>query len=127
MEPMQTHLSIPSPKAILDKALEVLGIGKIEPPKEGSSPLPPASVSAEAMPKRPLGRTGERVSIIGLGGAHIGKQKDESESIRIIRTAIDWGVTFLDNCWDYNDGQSEARMGKAMDARRRRRAALRRR
>jgi predicted aldo/keto reductase-like oxidoreductase len=67
-----------------------------------------------AMPMRTLGRTGEKVSAIGLGGFHIGTQKDEQESIRIIRSAIDGGITFLDNCWDYNDGQSELRMGKAL-------------
>ena len=47
------------------------------------------------------------MSLVGLGGYHIGTQKDENESIRIVRTAIDHGVTFLDNCWDYNDGKSE--------------------
>src|SRR5437762_10923576 len=66
------------------------------------------------MPYRTLGPTGEKVSAIGLGGFHIGKQKDEQESIRIIRKAIDNGITFLDNSWDYNDGQSEIRMGKAL-------------
>ncbi len=65
------------------------------------------------VPKRTLGRTGEKVSIIGLGGYHLGVP-DEPESIRIIRTALDSGVNFLDNCWDYNDGQSEIRMGKAL-------------
>jgi predicted aldo/keto reductase-like oxidoreductase len=67
-----------------------------------------------AMPYRTLGRTGERVSLVGLGGYHLGKQADEQESIRIIRTAIDQGITFMDNCWDYNDGASEIRMGKAL-------------
>jgi predicted aldo/keto reductase-like oxidoreductase len=66
------------------------------------------------MQYRTLGRTGERVSILGLGGFHIGHQKDETESIRIIRTAIDNGINFMDNCWDYNSGQSEIRMGKAL-------------
>ena len=66
------------------------------------------------MPRRTLGRTGEKVSMMGLGGSHIGRQKDEQESIRIIRTAIDNGVNFLDNCWDYNGGESEVRMGKAL-------------
>ena len=51
---------------------------------------------------------------MGLGGYHLGKQADEQESIRIIRTAIDDGVNFMDNCWDYNDGASESRMGKAL-------------
>src|ERR1017187_8058109 len=63
---------------------------------------------------RRLGRTGEKVSAIGLGGYHIGTQKDEQEGIRLIRTAIDRGITFMDNCWDYHDGGSEVRMGKAL-------------
>ena len=64
---------------------------------------------------RTLGRTGEKVSAIGLGGYHIGDPKvTESDSISIIRKAIDNGINFLDNCWDYNDGQSEIRMGKAL-------------
>ena len=63
---------------------------------------------------RPLGRTGERVSILGLGGHHIGRQKDPQESVRLIRAAIDRGITFMDNCWDYNDGDSEVRMGNAL-------------
>src|SRR5215469_6326130 len=67
-----------------------------------------------AIPYRTLGRTGEKVSIIGLGGYHIGIASDERESIRIIRAALDDGVNFLDNCWDYNGGVSEERMGKAL-------------
>jgi aryl-alcohol dehydrogenase-like predicted oxidoreductase len=63
---------------------------------------------------RPLGKTGEQVSMIGVGGHHIGRQKQEKESIEIIRTAIDAGVNFMDNCWDYHDGLSEVRMGKAL-------------
>ena len=57
---------------------------------------------------RQLGRTGEEVSLLGVGGFHIGVQKDEDESIKIIRSAIDAGVTFMDNSWDYNDGASES-------------------
>jgi predicted aldo/keto reductase-like oxidoreductase len=67
-----------------------------------------------AIPYRQLGRTGEKVSIVGLGGYHIGTQHDEQESIRIIRSALDGGINFLDNCWDYNAGGSEMRMGKAL-------------
>src|SRR5437870_12933599 len=63
---------------------------------------------------RALGRTGEQVSLIGLGGHHIGRQKDEKDSIQIIRAAIDAGINFMDNCWDYHDGGSEIRMGKAL-------------
>lgn len=67
------------------------------------------------IPYRTLGRTGEEVSIVGLGGYHIGTQNlSEEESIRITRTAIDNGINFMDNCWDYNNGISEIRMGKAL-------------
>src|SRR5215468_4270893 len=63
---------------------------------------------------RKLGRTGERVSAIGMGGYHIGVPKDEQESMRLIRSAIDRGITFMDNCWDYMDGKCEVWMGKAL-------------
>ena len=67
------------------------------------------------MPMRMLGRTGIEVSLIGLGGWHLGfDYLDEELSIRIIRTAIDSGINFMDNCWDYNEGASETRMGKAL-------------
>jgi aryl-alcohol dehydrogenase-like predicted oxidoreductase len=67
------------------------------------------------VPSRTLGRTGEQVSAIGLGGYHIGKPDlGEEESVRIIRSAIENGITFLDNSWDYNDGLSEVRMGRAL-------------
>src|ERR1700719_2460367 len=67
------------------------------------------------MPTRILGRTGERVSALGLGGSHIGNSGLGSrEAIRIIRSAIDRGLTFMDNSWDYNDGESEMRLGKAL-------------
>jgi len=63
---------------------------------------------------RTLGRTGEKVSAIGLGGHHIGRPKDPADGIRIIHAAIDHGITFMDNCWDYHDGESERRMGVAL-------------
>jgi aryl-alcohol dehydrogenase-like predicted oxidoreductase len=64
---------------------------------------------------RQLGSTGEKVSAIGIGGWHLGlKHVDEQLSIQIVRKAIDRGINFLDNCWDYNDGTSEVRMGKAL-------------
>ncbi len=73
------------------------------------------TASAEAMPYRVLGRTGERVSAIGLGGWHLSLEHvDEALSLRLVRSAIDRGITFMDNSWDYNEGQSEIRMGKAL-------------
>ena len=73
------------------------------------------NTSNSEMLYRELGSTGERVSAIGLGGWHIGlKHVDEELGIRIVRTAIDRGITFMDNSWDYNGGASEIRMGKAL-------------
>src|SRR5260370_39470473 len=71
------------------------------------------SAAAQEIPKRPLGSTGVLVSIIGVGGYHIGIPKDDELGIRIIRTALDNGVNFLDNCWASHDGGSEGRLGKA--------------
>jgi len=87
------------------------------------APSAVASAQSSNLPQRPespnmiyreLGRTGERVSAIGLGGYHLGKQQDPNESIRLLRAAIDRGITFMDNCWDYNGGISEVRMGQAL-------------
>jgi predicted aldo/keto reductase-like oxidoreductase len=80
----------------------------------GATSMTWAAEPAGGVPLRPLGSTGEKVSAIGLGGYHIGIPKDEEEGIRIIRTAIDRGITFMDNCWDYHQGASEVRMGKAL-------------
>jgi uncharacterized protein len=73
-----------------------------------------ASEVKQGMIYRTLGRSGEKVSLIGLGGAHIGGQPRVEDSIRIVRSGIDRGITFMDNCWDYNGGVSEVRMGKAL-------------
>ncbi|HYZ62940.1 MAG TPA: aldo/keto reductase [Acetobacteraceae bacterium] len=77
---------------------------------------PPQTIDEAGMKYRILGRTGERVSLVGIGGFHLAKPggPDEAEAIRIVRTALDAGVNFLDNCWDYNGGESELRMGKAL-------------
>ncbi len=73
------------------------------------------TAKGDGMIYRTLGRTGERVSAIGLGGYHIGRPGiQEDEAIRLVRQAIDRGITFMDNCWDYNGGVSEIRMGKAL-------------
>jgi aryl-alcohol dehydrogenase-like predicted oxidoreductase len=67
------------------------------------------------MPMRPLGKTGERVSMLGLGGSHIGSPKLRTpEAVRIIRAALDGGLNFMDNSWDYHGGASEMRLGKAL-------------
>jgi uncharacterized protein len=97
------------------KSATAAGIASTIPASQNS----PSSTSSKrpespGMIYRELGTTGERVSAIGLGGYHIGKQADASESIRLMHSAIDRGITFMDNCWDYNDGISEVRMGQAL-------------
>ena len=72
--------------------------------------------ASKGLPTRPLGRTGVNVSIICLGGWHIGDVKDQNEAVKIMHTALDEGMTFFDNCWDYHDGGSEEIMGKALAA-----------
>lgn len=79
-----------------------------------AEPTPLKAGPAE-VPRRALGRTGEKVSAIGLGGYHLARPGiAESDAIRIVRAGIDGGIHFLDNCWDYNAGESEIRMGKAL-------------
>jgi aryl-alcohol dehydrogenase-like predicted oxidoreductase len=75
-------------------------------------------LGAPDIPKRPFGRSGIPVSILGFGGWHLGVPKTDQEAIRLLHAAVDAGVTFLDNAWDYNDGLSETRMGKGLIGRR---------
>lgn len=63
---------------------------------------------------RPLGATGEMVSLVGLGGFHLSRPPTDEDAVRLIRTAVDRGITFLDNSWDYAEGLSELRAGKAL-------------
>ena len=96
------------------EALAAMVAGLVAAGASGAAGRGEAEEASSGMIYRILGKTGERVSAIGLGGFHVGIQSDPQESIRIIRTAIDHGITFMDNCWDYNDGESEKRMGRAL-------------
>lgn len=82
-------------------------------PSDATNPYPKPDPTT-AIPRRPLGKTGEMVSIVGIGGYHIGIPKEDAAGIRIVRTALDRGINFLDNCWDYHAGRSEELMGKAL-------------
>ena len=76
--------------------------------------LAQTQASPNGIPTRVLGRTKERVSILGLGGAHLARAKDRAEAIRIIHAAIDEGITFMDNAWDYSDGLCEEILGEGL-------------
>jgi predicted aldo/keto reductase-like oxidoreductase len=76
------------------------------------------SPSQSSIPRRRFGRHAELVSILGLGGYHLGKTTSVAEAVRIVHEAVDAGVTFLDNAWEYHDGESERRMGRGLSGRR---------
>lgn len=103
------------------KNLSVVGAaiaakGLLPAPALGQEDRPP--VSTGLVPRRPFGRTGVQVSILGVGGYTMGEAKTEAEGIRIIHEAMDAGVNFMDNAWEYHDGRSEEWMGKALKGRR---------
>ncbi len=83
-------------------------------PEAAAMPPTPPSTRKGDMPYRMLGRTGEQVSLIGMGGFHIGSPGSDAEGIKLIHSGVDHGINFLDNSWDYHNGNSEVRMGKAL-------------
>src|SRR6476620_12723705 len=85
--------------------------------------LTPAGLAAQGpsggeIPKRPLGRTGLQVSALGIGGYHLGSAKSDDEATQIINEALDAGVNFFDNAWEYHQGLSEERLGRALKGKR---------
>jgi aryl-alcohol dehydrogenase-like predicted oxidoreductase len=90
--------------------------GRIERDVAGADSSPGAA--AAAVPRRPLGQTGASVSILGLGGSHLGGMKDDAEAIRVVHAAIDAGINFFDNAWEYHDGRSEEILGRALAGKR---------
>ena len=114
----------------LGVAAAAMGEAAVAQPTPPAAGLPmPDTVEAGGMRYRTLGRTGQRVSLVGLGGFHLAKpgpqKPSEADAVRIVHAAMDNGVTFFDNCWDYNDGVSEERLGLALsDGGRRDRAFL---
>ena len=85
-----------------------------------SAPVPPqmTNTGADQIPRKPLGKTGEQVSIIGLGGYHLGTVQSRDQAVRLVHEAVDAGVTFFDNAWEYNDHRSEEWMGRGLQGRR---------
>jgi aryl-alcohol dehydrogenase-like predicted oxidoreductase len=94
----------------------------VEVPAEAAAslllPLEMTSTGPESIPRKPLGRTGEHVSVLGLGGYHLGTLRTVDEALRLVHEAVDAGVNFLDNGWEYNEGRSEEWMGRALQGRR---------
>lgn len=90
-----------------------LGLAKALAPKEADS-----RPAAGEIPSRPLGKTGIKVPILCLGGWHLGTMASEADSTRLVHEAVDEGLTFMDNAWEYHKGRSEEWMGKALEGRR---------
>ncbi len=106
-----------SARATRAKPKEKAGGG--EQPPQGPMPGAPGENDIQlpaggTMPRRALGRTGVETSAIGLGGYHLGMPRTDKEATRIVHFAQDHGIDFFDNCWDYNDGKSEERLGRAL-------------
>ena len=74
--------------------------------------------SPDQVPQRPLGKTGVQISALGVGGYHLGSTKDQQEAIELVARALDAGINFFDNCWEYHDGLSEERLGVALKGKR---------
>jgi uncharacterized protein len=101
----------PSRRQLLQAGLTGLAAAAMA---HSSNAADPPKTNAGGIPLRPLGSTGQMVPILCLGGYHSSVHSDEKDSIKLIQRAIDEGITFLDNCWDYHNGEAEVRMGKAI-------------
>ena len=84
--------------------------------KKSSGPQDPGA--AASVPRRPLGKTGEQVSALGVGGYHLGSTKNQQEATELVATAMAAGINFFDNCWEYHDGVSEEKLGVALKGKR---------
>jgi uncharacterized protein len=107
---MSTQSTITTRREFLFEAASAVAVGALA----GDVLASQQPAGPSGLPTRVLGRTSERVSILCLGGWHIGSVKDPAAAIRIMHAAVDEGLTFFDNCWDYHDGGSEEIMGRAL-------------
>jgi aryl-alcohol dehydrogenase-like predicted oxidoreductase len=103
-------------RAFFETAIGVATLSGVGMEAQTEQPPRPSETRKGDMLYRSFGRTGETVSAIGVGGSHIGQTSSDDLAIRIVRTAVDQGINFMDNSWDYNDGngQTEIKMGKAL-------------
>jgi aryl-alcohol dehydrogenase-like predicted oxidoreductase len=108
-----------SPGPLRRQFLGALGAGAVLGPSAAAADPPKdAPAGADAIPRRPLGKTGLKVSALGFGGHHLGDFKTADEAIKAVHAAIDAGVNFFDNCWEYWNGRSEDWLGRALRGKR---------
>lgn len=114
-----TGANLAAAAAAQNPAPQASGAGAAEPTVPSPSVLAPASAGPTSpIPKRPLGRTGVQIAALGMGGHHLGDAKTIDDAIRLVHEAIDGGVEFFDNCWEYWNGRSENWLGRAIAGRR---------
>jgi aryl-alcohol dehydrogenase-like predicted oxidoreductase len=100
------------------KGAAVLTASALVNPSLGLAGQPPQTGGPDQIPQRQLGQTGIQVSALGVGGYHLGSTKDQQEANELVARALDAGINFFDNCWDYHDGLSEERLGVALKGKR---------
>jgi aryl-alcohol dehydrogenase-like predicted oxidoreductase len=100
------------------KGAAVLTASALVNPNLRSAGQPRQDAPPDQVPQRPLGKTGVQVSALGVGGYHLGSTKDQNEASELVERALDAGINFFDNCWDYHDGLSEERLGTALKGKR---------
>jgi aryl-alcohol dehydrogenase-like predicted oxidoreductase len=96
----------------------VLTASALANPRLGFAGQPPQTGGSDQVPQRELGKTGVQVSALGVGGYHLGSTKDQQEANELVARALDAGINFFDNCWDYHGGLSEERLGAALKGKR---------
>jgi predicted aldo/keto reductase-like oxidoreductase len=120
--PGAAQVEDPDRRRLLKAGLATAGAIAVGPLPQASPasllPLDMTNTGPDEIPQKPLGRTGERVSMLGLGGYHLGTVATATEAIRLVHEAIDAGVRFFDNAWEYNGGRSEEWMGRGLEGRR---------
>jgi aryl-alcohol dehydrogenase-like predicted oxidoreductase len=126
-EPIASAGSIDIPnrerRRFLQAGLVATGAALTQPLAQSSAfaqlaPLEMTQTGSESVPRKPLGKTGQQVSILGLGGFHIGTMESVDDAIRLVHEALDSGINFCDNAWEYNEGKSEDWLGRALEGRR---------
>ena len=96
----------------------MISASPLMPRLSASAAVPPQSSTGDGVPKKPLGRTGVQVSALGLGGYHLGSANTDQVANEIVAKALDHGIDFFDNAWEYHDGLSEERLGRALKGKR---------
>ncbi len=96
----------------------MVGASPLMPRLSASAGAPPQSSTSGGVPKKPLGKTGVQISALGLGGYHLGSANTDQAANEIVAKALDHGIDFFDNAWEYHDGLSEERLGRALKGKR---------